>query len=405
MLMNKSMKKFGIFLVVSILVIVAIILILKKVRQDKDEDEPEPEAYDTQDLSSLSSMNSIDSTKVLRTYKSVLVSKPATITINKTLKNLIDKNTMAMRKNPKAVKAMYINGVSYLFDKNNKLLTSVEGYNYGQNRCIPMCIDQEECVVEKDEYGRDVYKCVKPTLSVWIIILVVILAIFGIGTEEDKNNLTAPQLQNSANGLTMLDKFSKGQVNNLVIESSGSGSGLGSRQNGKVGVIDLNLSDEQARNVLSVIDKLKYISSVANVLEQNPVLSKCSSFDCTDLTRKSNETEQQYVAKLACCLKVPGPRRDLSIDLPEPETPDQLPPPGGQQTENIMCTPICYNGFPGIRCMDQTTGEIVSETYENSQNIDRCCRNECINDTWHTVCVPHSGINSGISCDERPPKL
>ena len=174
----------------------------------------------------------------------------------------------------------------------------------------------------------------------------------------------------------------------------------------------------------SAVDQVTRITDqIANIFDTSPTrrtgMGCPTRRDCGNccIERQGNETELQHKSRLLCCLRSPDETnyRDLkpnikplpkpNLPLAPPSTPDQLPPPGGQQTGNITCTPICYNGYPGIRCMDQTTGEIVSETYENSQNIDRCCRNECINDTWHTVCVPHSGINSGISCDQRPPKL
>ncbi len=73
--------------------------------------------------------------------------------------------------------------------------------------------------------------------------------------------------------------------------------------------------------------------------------------------------------------------------------------------KDIRCSQACYNGYPGIRCINNQTGEVVSETWDQYQNREKCCRNECIDDTWHTVCPPASGIDTRISCDEKAPKL
>jgi hypothetical protein len=172
----------------------------------------------------------------------------------------------------------------------------------------------------------------------------------------------------------------------------------------------------------SAADQVTRITDqIANIFDTSPTrrtgMGCPTRRDCDNccIERQGNETDLQHKSRLLCCLRSPDETdyrklRPIIKPLPKPilplpETPDQLPPPGGQQTGNITCTPICYNGYPGIRCINQTTGEIVSETYGTYQSIKRCCRNECINNTWHTVCDPDPGINRGIPCDQRPPKL
>ncbi len=126
--------------------------------------------------------------------------------------------------------------------------------------------------------------------------------------------------------------------------------------------------------------------------------------ECGNVNRRQNESRQEHMHRLKCCLTPSDTYRpDVSINLPEPDFPRDLTPP--LVDNSLNCTNKCFNGYPGIVCTDRETGEVVSETYQSSQDVSKCCRNECIDDTWHTVCPPHEGIDSGISCEDRPPKL
>lgn len=163
----------------------------------------------------------------------------------------------------------------------------------------------------------------------------------------------------------------------------------------------MSVKDVASRGISKVILELTLLPGV---FDRNIAKPCDPRRDCNDLSRRQNESTQEHSRRLICCLSTSNRTiPSVVINLPEPEAPNQLPPPSTE--DNLLCRQQCFNGYPGTVCVDRETGETVSESWSNSQNVAECCRNECIDDTWHTVCPPHPGIDSGTSCDQRPPKL
>ena len=165
----------------------------------------------------------------------------------------------------------------------------------------------------------------------------------------------------------------------------------------------MTVKDVASKGISKVILELTLLPGVFDRNIANPCDQR---IDCSFLRRKQNETSQEHMKRLKCCLTPKTTLPTVSIEFPDAESPSELPPPpGAERDDEIICETRCHNGYPGIICRDRDSGEVVSETWQSSQNIARCCRNQCINGTWHTVCTPHEGIDSGTSCDEREPKL
>jgi hypothetical protein len=181
-------------------------------------------------------------------------------------------------------------------------------------------------------------------------------------------------------------------------------SSLGMQNMGLTVTSDEGTPEEQVERLTGIFKDLFDLTLLPGVFDRN-IANPCDQrMDCSDLYRRQNETPQEHMKRVKCCLTPKTTLPSVSIEFPDAESPSELPPPpsGG---DNIRCEERCYNGYPGTVCLNQSTGEIISETWSSNQNLARCCRNECRNDTWHTVCPPHPGIDTETSCEQRPPKL
>ena len=191
---------------------------------------------------------------------------------------------------------------------------------------------------------------------------------------------------------------------------------------------DEGTPEEQVERLTGIFEDLFDTSSQPGIFENarrsgGTSGTRCEG-GCLNLSRPSDgETIDEFrkrMTRVKCCLRLgdsnskyarrrfkPNIERvPLEVDLPDAESPSELPPPpGAERDDEIICETRCHNGYPGVICRDRDSGEIVSETWANSQDVARCCRNQCVNGTWHTICTPHEGIDSGTSCDQRPPKL
>jgi len=165
----------------------------------------------------------------------------------------------------------------------------------------------------------------------------------------------------------------------------------------------VNVRDFASRGISKTLLELTLLPGI---FDRN-ISKKCDlDKDCGDISRRANETTQEHMRRIKCCLTTRRVIPDISFEIPPADsTDDLLPPPGSGNDDNIACVTRCFNGYTGVVCTNRDTGQTVSETWSSDQNIARCCTTQCINDTWHTVCTPHSGVDSGISCDNRPPKL
>jgi len=201
-------------------------------------------------------------------------------------------------------------------------------------------------------------------------------------------------------------------------------------------VSDEGTPEEQVTNMIELLSSIfntKYTPGIFGEIYAKPVQgnSKCPGMDCYDLSQKPDESAFDRLRRIKCCLNIPTYRSQVDFSIPPPQKPsvkfpnipeqvdlppyrqpesadstdDLPPPPGSGNDDNIACVTRCYNGYTGVVCTNRDTGQTVSETWSSDQNIARCCTTQCINDTWHTVCTPHPGVDSGISCDNRPPKL
>ena len=214
----------------------------------------------------------------------------------------------------------------------------------------------------------------------------------GIAAGKDlvENGLPASEIDETQYALETSRSFNSGKTDNLVIDVGIAdvdewSTGTSSNGDGYISVPGIFGSVIDVVGSSSKLDS--YMSGFIDTFLSAP---SCEEIDC-NRNYTGIEDWLSALKKIQCCNPTRNFLPNLSPNLPDDDT-------------NI-CRQQCYNGYPGIVCTDRETGEVVSETYQSSQDVSKCCRNECIDDTWHTVCPPHEGIDSGISCEDRPPKL
>lgn len=222
------------------------------------------------------------------------------------------------------------------------------------------------------------------------------------------NGIPNPQLEESQNGITVIESFNDNETDNVVIDlnspvdsSVASGTNLGdgyiSFGSGIGGYIPENLRSE-------------FIDKVISTPPQSDTV--CSNIDCRAEYDPSDHNDHYKILKMLRCCD-PTIRRELIPVLPEPESPQQ---DAGRSDELIPdISPVvhryCNNDYEVIIQEDGT------RTTRPAGNI--CCSAICVDGQWTKICgtpeeyldVPGeiwdptymSSVPLGIPCsDPRP---
>jgi len=334
---------------------------------------------------------------VTKLYNSLTKSsKPKSINMTKKLRNQLDRNRAALKSNKKAVKVMSVNGNIYLFDKNNTLVNTIEGFS----DCDPSnsrCVAPEECIEESVEdglLGETRWTCKKREYAWWVIVLIVILAFLFGGSDNNEQQYSSdvmqePDITSAQARLVVAEEFASGEVENLVVGSEDGETGA-SRGQGYIKLPDIGINVDQER---VLVDSVKILPNIKELLDRLRIPgvdvdegSRSDGCDCEKLLLSVNRgVPGAFKRYAACCLK------PIIRDLPPIMLPpmDEEPPRTGGGPIDIpvvdeedLPANVAYSFCQGpdeIRVLSD--GTRLRETRANV-----CCEAKCINNSWFKEC-------------------
>lgn len=338
------------------------------------------------------SLNLSDKDRALNAVKlyELVKKKPGKFLIDKSVRNKLDQNKQILNKTKGGSKVISINGNVYVFDKNNKLLNTNEGYGW----CDPnnsRCVAPEQCVEEEVEdglLGETRWVCKKVSYPWWVILLIVLLYIFTLGASGDDSRADIgtpadPTLAEEGYALGVLEDFSEGNVDNVVVESGNGISGV----NGKLGMIHINKPISKYLESF-IIEVIPIIPNIRDRVEQvKPGGSSSQPGNCRDCDALLNDVKRGRIALaeyIRCCGIIDMIDLPPMIDFPDrvvaprpdliPEIDDEDLPDPGEKIRYRFC-----QGSDEIRVLQNGERQRVPRA-------NGCCKSECIQDQWYKIC-------------------
>ena len=317
--------------------------------------------------------------------------KPGKFLIDKSVRNKLDQNKQILNNTKGGSKVISINGNVYVFDNNNKLLNTNEGYNW----CDPnnsRCVAPEQCVEEEVEdglLGETRFVCKKVSYPWWVILIIVILYILTLGASGDgssgsraSNTPSDPSLSQEGYALGVLENFGEGNVDNVVVESGKGISGI----NGKLAMIRIPKPISKYLESF-IIEVIPIIPNIRDLVEQvDPGESSSQPSNCRECDALLNDVKRGRIglAEYIRCCGITD-RMDLPpmIDLPDrrvvgpyeiPEIDDEDLPDPGERIRYRFC-----QGSDDITVLENGERQRVPRA-------NGCCKSECIQDQWYKIC-------------------
>ncbi len=335
---------------------------------------------------------------IVKLFKSLASSvEPGRFVPDKSIRDQLDTNSNILKNTKNGTKVLSIRGNVYVFDKRNRLLTSIEGYKW----CDPndsRCVAPEECIEEEVEnglLGETRFVCKKREYEWYIVLIIAILALlFGgaAASDDSSGGMGGGMAMTQTETFAILESFTEGGVDNVVVEEdseSGSSGGI----NGRLGLI--KIPDITPLKETSIVESVQIIPNLRDLvrdIDEDSGNSTTSSKDCQECDRIISDVTRgvpgSFKEFIRCCANLNGTQGELPLFLePKPPPRNDLIPeideddiPVGERLDYKFC-----QGSDEIRVLQDGTRE-------RNPRANVCCTAECIRGSWHKKC--------GISYDE-----